>query len=200
MTIGKRISELRKAKGYTQEYVAEQLGVSRQAVSKWEKDLTSPDTKNLIALSKLFGATVEYIAVGGDGDQKSDAQAQAKQAFKEEYFMADLLLFLGFAGFIVLTFFNLQLYGVVCMFGCAAAGFLVNRKGRKLEKKYDEEYGAKIAPESDEKHRINLHNLYVSCATFLLLFGIALTLVFPFFGPYLIVASIVFMVLAVSKE
>lgn len=64
MTIGNRISELRKAKGFTQEYVADQLGVTRQAVSKWEQDITSPDTKNLIALSSLLDASIEYIATG----------------------------------------------------------------------------------------------------------------------------------------
>lgn len=77
MTIGTRISELRKAKGYTQEYVAEQLGVSRQAVSKWEQDQTSPDTGNLIALAKLLDSSVEYIAVGKA--EKSDAEAKAER-------------------------------------------------------------------------------------------------------------------------
>ncbi len=64
MTIGNRISELRKKHNYTQEYVAEQLDVSRQAVSKWEQDQTSPDTNNLIALAQLFGVSVEYLATG----------------------------------------------------------------------------------------------------------------------------------------
>ena len=64
MTIGQRISELRKERGYSQEYVAEKLDVSRQAVSKWECDASAPDTYNLIALSELFGVSVEYIAVG----------------------------------------------------------------------------------------------------------------------------------------
>ena len=64
MTIGQRISELRKEYGYSQEYVAEKLDVSRQAVSKWECDASAPDTYNLIALSELFGVSVEYIAVG----------------------------------------------------------------------------------------------------------------------------------------
>lgn len=64
MTIGKRISELRKEHGFSQEYVAGQLGVSRQAVSKWEGDQTSPDTNNLIRLAALFGVAVEYLAVG----------------------------------------------------------------------------------------------------------------------------------------
>ena len=64
MTIGERIAKCRKDKNLTQEYVAEKLNVSRQAVSKWENDLSSPDTYNLIALSKLFGTTVEYLACG----------------------------------------------------------------------------------------------------------------------------------------
>lgn len=64
MTIGNRIAQLRKGKGFTQEYIAQQLGVSRQAVSKWEQDQASPDTKNLIALSELLGASIEYIATG----------------------------------------------------------------------------------------------------------------------------------------
>ncbi len=63
-TLGKRIAELRRAKGYSQEYVAEEVGVSRQAVSKWEQDLSAPDTYNLIALSRLFGVTVDYLATG----------------------------------------------------------------------------------------------------------------------------------------
>ena len=64
MTLGQRISELRKERGYAQEYVAEQMNVSRQAVSKWETDQCAPDTYNLIALSELFGVSVEYLATG----------------------------------------------------------------------------------------------------------------------------------------
>ena len=64
MTIGERIRELRRNKDYSQEYVAAILGVSRQAVSKWENDISSPDTQNLIALAELLDSTVEYIATG----------------------------------------------------------------------------------------------------------------------------------------
>ena len=45
----------------TQEFVAEALGVSRQAVSKWESGASDPSTANLIALAKLFGATPEEL-------------------------------------------------------------------------------------------------------------------------------------------
>ena len=63
-TIGQRISELRRNNSFSQEYVAEKLNVSRQAVSKWEQDLSAPDTYNLIALAELFDVSVEYLATG----------------------------------------------------------------------------------------------------------------------------------------
>lgn len=64
MTLGKRISALRRDKKLSQEYVAETLNVSRQAVSKWENDLSSPDTENLIALAQLLETDVEFLATG----------------------------------------------------------------------------------------------------------------------------------------
>ncbi|MBP3376665.1 MAG: helix-turn-helix transcriptional regulator [Clostridia bacterium] len=64
MSIGQRISELRRRASLSQEYVAEKIGVSRQAVSKWETDASAPDTYNLIALAELFGVSVEYLATG----------------------------------------------------------------------------------------------------------------------------------------
>lgn len=72
MSIGQRISDLRKAHSYSQEYVAEKLGVSRQAVSKWETDTSAPDTYNLIALAELFDVSVEYIATGKQPEQPSE--------------------------------------------------------------------------------------------------------------------------------
>ena len=63
-SIGRRIAELRKQYNYSQEYIAERLDVSRQAVSKWEQDISSPDTNNLIALAVLFDVSVEYLAIG----------------------------------------------------------------------------------------------------------------------------------------
>lgn len=70
MTIGTRISELRKRYSYSQEYVAEHLGISRQAVSKWEQDKTAPDTNNLIALADLFNVSVEFLATGKTKEEK----------------------------------------------------------------------------------------------------------------------------------
>ncbi len=64
MTLGERISELRKERNYSQEYIAHELDISRQAVYKWEKDLSSPDTAHLIKLAEVFGVSVEYLATG----------------------------------------------------------------------------------------------------------------------------------------
>ena len=58
MTLGQRIQELRKRAGLTQEQLAEQLGVTRQAVSKWESDNGVPELDALIALSRYFKLTL----------------------------------------------------------------------------------------------------------------------------------------------
>ena len=70
MTIGERIAKCRKEKNLSQEYIAELLGVSRQAVSKWETNQTEPDTGNLIGLARIFGVSVEYLASGEEAPPK----------------------------------------------------------------------------------------------------------------------------------
>lgn len=64
MSIGERITELRKAKSLSQGDLAKALDVTRQAVSKWENDLSSPDTIKLIQLADLLDTEVEYLATG----------------------------------------------------------------------------------------------------------------------------------------
>ena len=60
-TIGRKISDLRKVKGFTQEELAERLGVSPQAVSKWENDNSCPDIMLLPKISQLFGVTIDSL-------------------------------------------------------------------------------------------------------------------------------------------
>lgn len=61
MKFGQKLQQLRKARGWTQEKLAQQLGVSRQAVSKWEVDAAQPDVQNVLQISSLFGVTVDYL-------------------------------------------------------------------------------------------------------------------------------------------
>ena len=64
MSVGERISQLRKQLGMSQLQLAESLEVSRQAVSKWESDQSSPDTLHLIKLADVLESDVEYLATG----------------------------------------------------------------------------------------------------------------------------------------
>ncbi len=60
-TIGKKLYELRKQTGYTQDYVAEKLGVSAQAVSKWENDIACPDIMTLPHIAELYDITIDEL-------------------------------------------------------------------------------------------------------------------------------------------
>lgn len=64
MSIGERITTLRKEQNMSQGQLADALEVSRQAVSKWENDQTSPDTLKLIKLAEVLDTEVEYLATG----------------------------------------------------------------------------------------------------------------------------------------
>ncbi|MBO5333761.1 MAG: helix-turn-helix transcriptional regulator [Clostridia bacterium] len=60
-TIGKKLYELRKQSGFTQDYVAEKLGVSAQAVSKWENDIACPDIMTLPNIAELYEITIDEL-------------------------------------------------------------------------------------------------------------------------------------------
>jgi HTH-type transcriptional regulator/antitoxin HipB len=59
--IAERLAQRRREAGYSQEALAERLGVTRQAVSKWERSESSPDTDNLIALARLYGVSLDEL-------------------------------------------------------------------------------------------------------------------------------------------
>lgn len=61
MTFGEKLQALRKARGWSQEELATQINVSRQALSKWESGVSVPDTENVVALSRLFGVSTDYL-------------------------------------------------------------------------------------------------------------------------------------------
>lgn len=61
ITTANRLYELRKQHGYSQDELADMLGVSRQAVSKWERSESSPDTDNLVALAKLYDVSLDEL-------------------------------------------------------------------------------------------------------------------------------------------
>ncbi|MCI8648361.1 MAG: helix-turn-helix transcriptional regulator [Firmicutes bacterium] len=64
MNMADRIQYLRKTKGLSQEELADKVGVSRQAVSKWESEQSTPDIAKIIIMSELFEITTDYILKG----------------------------------------------------------------------------------------------------------------------------------------
>ena len=65
MTTGEKLAFLRKKKGITQEQLSEQVGVSRQSVSRWEMDAAFPETDKLIKLSRLFERSIDFLLNNG---------------------------------------------------------------------------------------------------------------------------------------
>ena len=61
MTFGEKLQQLRKGRGWSQERLAEEIPISRQAVSKWESGAAAPDTENVVRLSAIFGVSTDYL-------------------------------------------------------------------------------------------------------------------------------------------
>ena len=74
-----RLYQYRKKMGISQEELAARIGVSRQAVSKWERAEASPDTDNLIELAKVYGLTLDELLQGKDEEASSEETAEAEK-------------------------------------------------------------------------------------------------------------------------
>lgn len=78
MEVASRLVKLRKEKGLSQEELADKLGISRQAVSKWERAEASPDTDNLICLAKLYGISLDELLNTEDSEEEIKAEQVKK--------------------------------------------------------------------------------------------------------------------------
>ena len=83
MKFQEKISQIRKDKGLSQEELAEKLGVSRQAVAKWEAGLSYPDVDNLILLSSLFQISIDSMLKAGE-DSCSSFEPAKKRSLDDE--------------------------------------------------------------------------------------------------------------------
>ena len=87
MTLGDKLVKLRRENNYTQEQLAELLGVSRQAVSKWENNIAYPETEQLIRLGKLYGCSMDYLLKDAQNNASLDASAKSITLnFKQSYY------------------------------------------------------------------------------------------------------------------
>lgn len=81
--IAERLATLRRQHGYSQEELADKIGVSRQAVSKWERTESSPDTDNLIALAKLYNVSLDEL-LGRNATSASESEPSKESVENEE--------------------------------------------------------------------------------------------------------------------
>ena len=92
--IANRLVELRKKNGLSQEELADKLGLSRQAVSKWERAESSPDTDNLICLAKLYNVSLDDLLKSDEEldelrKDKVEQETEKKETFKEGITLTD---------------------------------------------------------------------------------------------------------------
>lgn len=83
MNIAERLQELRKNAGYSQEQVAEMLGLSRQAVSKWESGQGKPEIDNIVKLTEIYNVSADYILLGTE--KEAAVPATEKRELSHEY-------------------------------------------------------------------------------------------------------------------
>ena len=82
MSIAERLQELRKQSGYSQEQVAEMLGLSRQAISKWESGQGKPEIDNIVKLTEIYNVSADYILLGAE---KISVPVPEKKELSHEY-------------------------------------------------------------------------------------------------------------------
>ena len=82
MTLGEKLSSLRKKQGWSQEELSEKLDVSRQSVSKWESDLSVPDIDKIVKLSEIYSVSTDYL-LKSDTQAKGENESQTKDKVRE---------------------------------------------------------------------------------------------------------------------
>lgn len=99
MNLAERIQRLRKSRGISQEELADQLGVSRQAVSKWESEQSAPDVEKIILLSDFFHVTTDYLLKGIEPVPEKTAEKRDARIFS---LSGSVLNFIGLVAAVML--------------------------------------------------------------------------------------------------
>ena len=104
MTMGEKILAMRKARGWSQEELADRIGVTRQAVSRWESGAAKPDADKIIAVCDLFGVSADYLlrdaaSAPVQGVQETKKDSELGRTLREMTLdqWAGLLMIVGFS-------------------------------------------------------------------------------------------------------
>ncbi|WJX08061.1 helix-turn-helix domain-containing protein [Bacillus cereus] len=114
MNLGSQLKRFRESKSFSQEDVARKVGVTRQAVYKWESNKSYPDIDNLILLSELYEVTIDELIKGSE-DAREELDKKDKNECEDDddendfgFFIGIVLIFVGiFIGIEGISFFDL---------------------------------------------------------------------------------------------
>ena len=116
MTTGEKLQKLRKDNSYTQEELADFLGVSRQSISKWESDGAFPETEKLIALAKLYNCSLDYLLRNDYESTKENDVVVSKPKIRQPYSGKRKVLYIIFKILLIVltcsTIFSLLLLSI----------------------------------------------------------------------------------------
>ena len=131
MTFGEKLQRLRQQAGMSQDALAERLHVSRQAVSRWERDETMPETDKVVALADLFGVTTDYLLRKQTAETNRETETGVVDA-DHKHDWVDKLSYLAktkgyLAGWLLIVWGAMDLLGLLST-ALMVNGFLFNFK------------------------------------------------------------------------
>ena len=143
MKFEEKLMMLRKKGGMSQEDLAERLGVSRQAISRWELGTTLPDAPNLLKLSDLFGVSIDYLLRDGyesDEDLPPVKEAHREMSAKEQrnrklYLVATIAFVVAAFAFLIAAIDLMNVYLVLLVFADSVLAIVFLWKYLKTEVK-----------------------------------------------------------------
>lgn len=164
MDIGEKLFELRKGKGLSQEEVAEKLNVTRQTVSKWETNQSTPDFDKIMPICELYGITTEELLTGKKPEEKTEVETEKENVEEErpltkqevkrksaEVVSTSVFLYILAVVFIMITIPVLRMNPIIasaiflCMIAWATARIIKNHMSvPKFEKTKEEKTEEKI--------------------------------------------------------
>lgn len=112
MSLGEQLKKLRESKEFSQEDVAKKIGVTRQAVYKWENDKSYPDIDNLILLSEMYNVTLDKLIKGNQNTKEKIHIDEEDEDFEKEN---EFGFYIGFGLLIMSAFIDYEKIQVVVL-------------------------------------------------------------------------------------
>ena len=195
INIGTRIIDLRKASNMSQETLAEQIGVSRQAISKWERGEANPDIYKVMALAKIFNLSLDELIYGKNtGESVKNKTEVIGSKIKAK---AEKLLLIGVAIILISVFtvnyFNMFIFGILLTMGVLTiikSGFMFEQFYTYKKKVTDDSFHENAVSSKSEKRKTALATtVALICTAIYLYISLAYGLWHPGWAIFLLVPA-----------